>query len=255
MNGRDLREKKFLRQSFIIFLLLHILVIGVFPMLLPSPELEDEITIDIDLSETLPELNLPVPEPTSKKQMLPQLPKTFAIKNNEKLSAPDNTPLAETPSEDDLPPPAPKKYSNLIKAREALKRLALDRLRNQKQDEQRRDAAIKRKMQKALTNIANLRQSDSVRNKYRSMLRVAIKRNFVIHTHHEIKNEKIEVRLAITIDQQGKLAKLSVIKSSANRGFDDVATNAVKNSSPFPIPPKELVGEEIIIILTPLMTS
>ena len=255
MNSRDLREKKFFLHSFVLFLVLHALVLGVFPVFLPSPEIEEEITIDIDLSETLPEINPSTPEPPANKQMLPQLPKTFAIKNNEKLLAPNNTPLAQTPSEDDLPPPAPKKYSNLIKAREALKRLALDRLRSQRRDEQRRNAAIKRKMQKALTNIANLRQSDSVRNKYRSMLRVAIKQNFVIHTHHEIKNEKIEVRLAITIDQQGKLAKLSIIKSSTNRGFDDVATNAVKNSSPFPIPPKELVGEEIIIILTPLMTS
>lgn len=273
------KEKKFLKNSFILFFILHIVAIFVLPMFLPSPP-EQEITVDIDLLPSTDFSNSEPPlKPPKTMNMLPQLPKNFIVKTEQqqekkeevapKSSSP--TPQPVTPLPLATPPAAEKiaehaeekkkteiaknKESNLLKINEALKRLALEKLRSQQQKEEKLDTAIKMKMQNALTNIADLKNINTIKAKYQVALRVAIKRNFVLPDIHELKNANIKVKLEIKIDRKGSLMRIKIIESSTNKVFDIFATNTVKNSAPFPIPPRELIGKKIIIILTPMMTG
>ena len=218
--------------------------------------------------------------------MLPQLPKNFIVKTEQQKKKKEEvipeqlspTPQSVAPSPTAPPSTTPtppektaktkepviekkvaekitSKESNLIKANEALKRLALEKLRSQKQKEDKLDTAIKMKMQNAIATIADLKNIDSIKAKYQVALRVAIKRNFILPDIHELKNANIKVKIEIKIDRKGNLMRIKIINSSTNKVFDIFATNTVKNSAPFPIPPRELIGKKIIIVLTPMMTG
>ncbi|MDE3269227.1 MAG: cell envelope integrity protein TolA, partial [Pseudomonadota bacterium] len=249
-------EKKLLKFFLIFFFILHVLAIISVPLSSFLTPIEREVSFVVDV---LPETAIPAPttaEEPPATDMLPQLPKKFTVKSEQLPSLPkaateedaqDNEPSDEVAAHND--------DGNLLKAKDALKRLALERLRSQKLQETKKQRALTKQMHKALLNISSLKNSDAVRSKYQTVLRVFIRRNFILPDIHDLKNADIKVKLEIKINDKGYLSKMRIIQSSNNKIFDELAASAVKNSSPFPTPPRELIEQDIIIILTPLMTS
>lgn len=248
-------EKKLLKFFFVFFLGLHIVAILAVPLSSFLAPIEKQVSFAVDI---LPETVIPAPTNEATKpnsNMLPQLPKKFAIKSEQLTSLPKTTPDKASDNEQNDELTANSDATNLIKAKEALKRLALERLRSQKKQESKKQRALTNQMQKALLNISSIKSSDAVRAKYQTVLRVFIRRNFILPDIHDLKNANIKVKLEIKINDKGYLSKMRIIQSSNNKIFDELAASAVKNSSPFPTPPRELIEQDIIIILTPLMTS
>ncbi len=259
------RERHLLRASFVMFLVLHLAALLVIPLFKPPVPEPDEISIDIDLlPDSLALDQAPTTEPPELVNILPQLPKKFTLQKPLPLPIdPEPAPkLAEhKPAPKDKPPvedPIERtslNEENVLKVNEALQRLALEKLRSQQHKEKKRDANISSKMQKVIANVSRLKNSGTLAANYQTVLRVAIKRNFILPDIYDLKNANIKVKLEIRIDARGNLLRMRVIKSSRNRIFDDLAMAAVRNTSPFPIPPSELVDKQIIVILTPLMTG
>ncbi len=263
MNAYNKLEKHLLRGSFVLFLALHLAALLVIPLLKPVP-LPEEISIDIDL---LPDhLVLADTSSTEKPKsvnMLPQLPKKFVLQKPLPLPIDPEPAPAQTKQ-----PPKPKhkpvenisehtthREENVLKVNEALQRLALDKLRSQKRQEKKRTKALSQKMQKAITNLSKLKGRGTLLSNYQTALRIAIRRNFILPDIYDLKNANIEAKLEIRVDSRGNLLQMRLIKSSRNKIFDDLAMAAVRNSSPFPIPPAELVNKTIYVNLTPLMTG
>ena len=248
-------EKKLFKFFFIFFLALHVIAIFAVPFssfLVPA---EKELNFAVDI---LPETVVTTKTDETTKpdsSMLPQLPKKFSVKSEQLASLPKAAINSENNNEQSDEIIANNDDTNLIKAKEALKRLALERLRSQKKQETKNQRVLTKQMQKALLNISSIKSSDAVRSKYQTVLRVFIRRNFILPDIHDLKNADIKVKLEIKINDKGYLSKMRIIKSSNNKIFDELAASAVKNSSPFPTPPRELIEQDIIIILTPLMTS
>ena len=259
-------EKHLLRGSFVLFLALHLVALLVMPMFKPIP-VPDEISIDIDLlPDSVAIDHAPVAKQPEPVNILPQLPKKFTLQKPMPLPIdPEPDPeLAETkpePTQQDKPPVEetverkPTNEENVLKVNEALQRLALEKLRSQKHKETKRDAKLNKKMQKAIATLNKLKDDGTLMSNYQTALRVAIKRNFILPDIYDLRNASIEVKLEIRIDARGNLIRMRVLKSSRNKVFDDLAMAAVRNTSPFPIPPMELVDKQIIVILTPLMTG
>ena len=249
-------EQHLLRGSFALFLVLHLSALLVIPLFKPVPEPE-EISIDIDLlPDSLDLADVPVVQKPKPVNILPQLPKKFVLQkplplpiDPESAPVPDDKP-AENISERTIP-----KEENALKVNEALQRLALEKLRSQKHKEKKRDAALSHKMQKAITNLNRLKDSGALAANYQAALRIAIRRNFILPDIYDLKNANIEVKLEMRIDARGNLLHMRLVKSSRNKIFDDLAMAAVRNTSPFPIPPAELIDKTIFVNLTPLMTG
>ena len=264
MGAYNRLEKPLLRVSFVLFLALHLAALLVIPLFKPV-SVPEEISIDIDLLPDSVALDhapaAKQPEPIN---ILPQLPKKFTLQKPMPLPidpepAPElaeakPTPVDKQPVEDTIERTTPSE-ENVLKVSEALQRLALEKLRSQKHKETKRDATISNKIQKAIASINKLKDSGTLTTNYQTALRVAIKRNFILPDIYDLKNANIEVKLEIRIDARGNLLRMRVLRSSRNRVFDDLAMAAVRNTSPFPIPPMALVDKQIIVILTPLMTG
>lgn len=257
-------ERHLLRGSFVLFLTLHLAALLVIPLFRPTT-VPDEISIDIDLLPDSMVLDHALaPEQPEPANILPQLPKKFTLQKPLPLPIdPEPAPeLAEAKPVNETPPPVADTRAltrpdeeNVLKINEALQRLALEQLRAQKSKEAKRTANLSRKMQKAITSLNKLKDSGASATNYQAALRVAITRNFILPDIYDLKNANIEVKLEIRIDARGNLLHMRVLKSSRNKVFDDLAMAAVRNTAPFPLPPQELIGKQIIVIVTPLMTG
>ena len=80
----------------------------------------------------------------------------------------------------------------------------------------------------------------SLREKVRSMSqererKIASKENYI-------------TSLTITLNQEGKIVKVSLKGSSGIRELDDAAINSINKASPFPNPPKELVKDGFTVV-------
>ena len=257
-------ERHLLRGSFVLFLTLHLAALLVIPLFKPIP-VPDEISIDIDLLPDSVALDHDhVPKQPEAANILPQLPKKFTLQKPMPLPLdPEPAPeLAEAKPASETPPPVADtrvrtspNEENVLKINEALQRLALEQLRAQKNKEAKRSAKLSRKMQKATNTLNKLKERGALATNYQTALRVAITRNFILPDIYDLKNANIEVKLEIRIDARGNLLHMRILKSSRNKVFDDLAMTAVRNTAPFPLPPQELIGQQIIVIVTPLMTG
>jgi len=61
-------------------------------------------------------------------------------------------------------------------------------------------------------------------------------------------------RLDVILNSEGKLIRVSLLKGSGVKGFDDAATTAFQKASFFPHPPKGIINEDGIIVLKYLFT-
>jgi TolA protein len=200
-------------------------------------------------------------------RMLPQLPKQFAVDEAK-------TPLEKTFTEQDIKAKAEKEQAedktpgktndtseekNRLKKDDALRRLALEKLRNEnkfskKTEAPSADAARLKDDSKSLaaanTGATFGTVSASEANRYKARIQSAIRRNYSIPD--TLKFRTVEpVILAIELNQMGSLVFSKVDESSGDKYFDELAYQALKASTPLPPPPEGLVNQRILLKFSP----
>lgn len=200
-------------------------------------------------------------------RMLPQLPKQFAVEN-------EQAPRDKTFTEQDEKAGPEKKLEdaknlsrtqdeadekNRLKKDDALRRLALEKLRQESKLSKKTEApaADSTRLQddtkdaSALnTGVSQGSLSASEANRYRARLQAAIRRNYSIPETLKFKTVS-PVTLAIELSESGYLVSSKVEESSGDAYFDELALQAAKASVPLPPPPSALVNQKILFKFTP----
>ena len=199
-------------------------------------------------------------------RMLPQLPKQFAVQDAA------NAPKEKTFTELDEKAITEKSESrslsktndsaeekNRIKKEDALRRLALEKLRNEnklakKTEAPSADAARLKDPSKSIAAANSGATAGTVSaseaNRYKARLQAAVRRNYSIPDTLRFRSVR-SVVLAIELNQSGQLTFSNVEESSGDKYFDELAFDALKSSTPLPPPPEGLVNQRILLKFSP----
>jgi TonB family protein len=282
-SGTRADEDRLLMVLVGVSLVAHICVIAAsgYQWLRQKPMLSDEMAMDADLvtdftkdgpAKTVIPNSKPAPEPKATRELLPQLPKQFSIKENTKVedAVAEEKQEVKEPEKEAKPAPVEQKADtttttnenkdNQVKMLEALKRRALDRIRAEQQVAKQLEAPEKdKKLAQVAENLFGDKRNRAVgspgsRGKLKGYFGLL---NKVVHQHYnlpEVYNLKaagLEVVFEMTLNETGALLDLVEVKGSGDRVFDELTKEAIKAAAPFPAPPKELVGQPIPVRFTP----
>jgi TonB family protein len=226
----------------------------------PKPLIQ-EWSIDTDLIVDAEKAG-GAPIPPAERELLPQLPKNFTVKDPER---PDENPAEE---KKDVPPPKEEEVkkgetpndekdkvdptlknnrpdATELKMQDALKRLALERLRDEQT--KHKDDPLK-KISAELAKGQGVGRGDgpggiTAIDKYQQILKKIISRNYNLPPTYDMKTGTLTVTLGITLDGRGELRSVEILESSGDSVFDEYTIKAAKSGAPYPPPPKEIVGQ------------
>ena len=236
----------------------------------PAP-LEDEWEIAVDLSvdsdgdvgsqASLPN-SAPAEEAKVSKKLLPQLPKTFELKEKkvadegevvEKASSKKKLGADKEDSEGVTIPKKDRKAATELKKNELMKRLRMEKLRQQKKLADKRQAPksdslaeIGKNMKKA-KGKSGAGVSQGAAKRYRVSLRNRISQHYSIPQTFVPSVSNPEVVLAIVVGTHGELRSVTISQSSKDEAFDQYGIKAAKKASPFERPPVTLAGTTIYL--------
>lgn len=215
---------RFLWLSFAIHVILFFGVM-IKNVILPSREIRIENAVRVDvvaLPDKLPERPAPVVE-----EKTPPKPAPTAAPAKPEPQKPDAVSLKKDVKK------AQQEALNRLRQREALERLK----------QQAQEAPPVKK--KNLYAGNQLSQGDSITgleriafDEYLSELKQRVHNNFTIPTW--LANAPLKASVEVVIDENGKIIKMTLVKSSGNPTFDGAATSAVESSAPFPPVPERL---------------
>ena len=261
----------------------HLIVLMLNPNWFFSPphiEMEESTAVDVDFMN---DLSLKAPQetalPNSKKSedvsvpsnLLPQLPKKFEVedqkKTEEKTFAEEKDPTAEealakkvvsTPEKEEVP--KTKEDPNKVTKEDLLKRLAVEKLKQENKVDQQmkaqKNALAKLKEDLVAENAATNSGVGSVgvgairAKTYADLLRAAVKRNLFLPKTFEYDRAQLITQLSVVINAKGELVDVKLARSSGNGAYDQAAIAALQNSVPLPQPPAEIAGQAITFNLS-----
>ncbi len=207
-----------------------------------------------------------------KETLLPQLTKTFSVKEDtkpEEVVADEKEKIEEKVEEkkeaakpektEDLQIKTQNKEDNKMDQRDAAKRMAMDRLKDLNKTAKTNEAEVSTKddvANKVLQNLKSGIAGGSARGKqivdqYIGLLSRAIRSNYSLPDVYNLKGAAMQVTIVVVVSERGDLMKLGVEESSGDSAFDGMTLESVKASAPLPKPPQELVGEKIFLVFKP----
>jgi TonB family protein len=238
-------------------------------------ELDADLISDVEFAappkSALPKAE-PAPEARVPQEMLPQLTKKMAVEEEKQeeeaiseeakpVEPPKDVPKApEEVKAPDIPIKSDEDVANKIKKEDALKRLALERLRQ----EEKTAKTLEAPEDDPLARIA--RQLSTKKNlnagaaggpvtgkakRYMAMLQQAVRQNYSLPEAYNLKAANLFVLVEITVGERGDLANLAVSQPSGDPMFDELTVQSVRASTPLPKPPLELAGQPILLKFTP----
>ena len=204
--------------------------------------------------------------------LLPQITKTFSVKEDtkpedvvaeekekieEKIE--DKKEAAKPEKTEDLQIKTQNKEDNKMDQRDAAKRLAMDRLKELNKTAKTNEAEVNTKddvANKVLKNLKSGIAGGSARGKqivdqYIGMVRRAVQNNYSLPDAYNLKGAAMQVTIAIVVSERGDLMKVEIEESSGDSVFDTMTFDSVKASAPLPKPPRDLVGEKILLVFKP----
>jgi len=246
----------------------------------PIVNLEESIAVDADfMTDIKPGDPQKDALPNSKKSeelavpsnLLPQLPKKFEIEDKSKAEekpfveekdpkADDSLAKKQVSTPEQLETPKTQEDPNKVSKEDLLKRLAVERLKQQnkvdRQMKAQKDALAKLK-EEISTQPSNSNSSmggsaaGAIRAKnYADLLRAAVKRNLYLPKSFEYDRAQLITQLSVIINARGELVDVKLARSSGNGAYDQAAIAALQNSVPLPQPPAEFVGQAIMFNLS-----
>lgn len=268
--------KILLAASFIIHLLF--LVFGN-SLHLPKQDNIGEIAIETDLiseADLKPASKTIIPEakeadkPSVPSNLLPQLNKDFAIKSASKQPEglePDKEAVTqesanEKPPSKDTENSIENDSSTQLAKQEALKRLAMEKLRKEQKEkstelkahENDKLAQVKEALDKDKGISKDLGEgalSKAAGRMYANYLTRAIRKNWALPKTFQLLRSDMKASLDVSINARGALVSVKINEGSGDSTFDQYCIDAVKNSSPFKAPPQSRAGTAITINCIP----
>lgn len=271
-------EDDLLKKVLIGSLLVHIAVFAVRPMnwMKSAPPLVEEWTMDADLvsdlqlsspKDTALPKAAPAEEATVKENLLPQLTKKMAI-DDAQVDPKDPTMMDPDAKKADAKPEAKPtaavvavksdpEEQNRLKMDDALKRLALEKLKKENKVSKETKAPLNDDLARLKEDLAKNKNVNAGvvgvgqnAEKCLAMIHQAIKRNYSLPDAYNLKDAKIVVTIGIVMTETGELVKADVVKSSGDGVFDQLALKTVRDSNPLP-PCPEQAGMEILLNMHP----
>ncbi len=272
-------QDKLIRQLIIISVVVHIIALTIdrFDFSKRKMDITEEMEIQADLvtdmsvsapdKTTLPNA-IEKPEPAAPANMLPQLTKKFVIPEEEKAAdgeEPEEKKIEDAENDKNVKSDSTAKTrqdeeeKNKLKMQDALKRLALEKLRktneaeNAQADKKDALARIKEELGKdAKPNAGALGLgSANALKRYRGLVYQAVRQHYALPEAYNLKNADLAVIVEVMLNEKGELVKHEIYQSSGDKIFDELALKAVKNAAPLPPPPKDQIGEPIHLQFTP----
>ena len=221
-----MKEDKLLKSFLCISILFHVLLTWVPSMALwQSDPIEQEV-IDIDVVNWTPP---PGKKPKiDKKKALPQLPKTFKVKDTKPKTDPNQMTVKNKERQKQAKMQAKKLEAikkqalNELSKEDYIKRLQLEQVRLEKDETQKRQAW----------------------GQYQGQLRSWITTHYSIPEVYK-SQKNIQTTVELVLDKQGRILKIRLYQKSGDRTFDEIVIANLRKASPFPSPPKRLVGEPL----------
>ena len=126
---------------------------------------------------------------------------------------------------------------------------ALAKLKKEKSRLERRKEAKRKAKAEAKRKAAEAKRKQIARQKYeeseitRAMVRIErqVKRNWTRNTNH---SDGLSCTVRVQLSDGGRVTSVRVIKSSGNDLFDRSAEDAVRKSSPLPVPDDPLIFQK-----------
>ncbi|MBP9707146.1 MAG: TonB C-terminal domain-containing protein [Oligoflexales bacterium] len=223
--------------------------------------IETDLSFDTSLLPEAKETALPdvkiAEAPAVEKNILPQLPKTYSLKEQEEeikeeekivedIKKDENEsekPIIEEPKP--APAPKPPEEDNKLEELDLRKRQALEALRKQNQfadERQAQKSSALASLEKQI-NIENSDKSvssqvgDMVMNKYLAAVKSSVHRCYSLPDTYQIKRKDLEVIVEFYIDSNGSPRNLEMVKSSDDSQYDQLVLQSIENCSPLPEPP------------------
>lgn len=280
------KQEVLVKWALIASLMIHIIVLLIGNLdIWPRAEL-NEIAIDVELSVDGGDLEAPSKTviPDSKKateaavpkNILPQVTKDFSVKDSSENEASEDSladeKIEEAKEQAKVEEKQKNKEKQLLKPKEdastelsqkeALRRLALEKLRQQgkntaAQVESPEDDTLAR-ISEALKDSDAVGQGDGrgvasalMSRRYESYLQGRIRNNYQLPSNYQYKTDKANVILKMEIGRNGKLLSVEISESSGDTLLDTYCIEAVKNSAPFKAPPDELANREFLLNFQP----
>lgn len=273
----DVGEDRLVRHFVLLSVAIHGVVLIINSLnLIPHVRLDDqEWEIQADLivdSETGGPDKTQLPDAKEAEEaavpanMLPQLTKKFQIEEDTvadegatlDTNAQVSPKVQQSDDRDKLNIRTEKEEANRIKKREALRRLALEKLRKQSNSKQvqaqKENALAKLREELSLRRPKEQQGGDGAGfqiQKYRSMVQSAVRRNYALPEAYNLRNAQLAVVIAIVVNEKGDIISSKIERASGDSVFDELAFKAVKKSSPLPKPPVAQAGEWIHLKFTP----
>ncbi len=257
LKRSDISEDLLLKKVIVLTFLLH-LIIYLWLTSSASISFPDEWSMETDLASF--DLGEIKSSEESKYEvsdrMLPQLPKNFSIQDDAQKTDKDDMidPTSKEEQEQEKLKKKEQEKDNLLAKNEALKRLAIERLRQQQKNNQKDKKELIRRLQGVDFDSlggSGSGSGSSENDTYRAKLESHIKKFWVLPSGYDFQEQDIKVEISITLNGMGSMNKTQILKSSGNSVFDDFALTTLKNASPFPPPPQSLQGKSIKLIFTP----
>ena len=207
-----------------------------------------------------------------KETLLPQLTKTFSVKEDtkpEEAIADEKEKIEEKVEEkkeaavpektEDLKIKTQNKEDNKLDQRDAAKRRAMDQLKEANKTAKTNEAEVSNKDDVAFKIRENLKtgiaggsaRGKQIIDQYIGMVKRAVQSNYSIPEAYNLKGAAMQVMILVVVSERGDLMKVAVEQSSGDPVFDSATLDSVKASAPLPKPPQELVGEKFFIVFMP----
>lgn len=233
-----------------------------------AADLVTDLTVSAPDKTTLPDA-VEKDEAAARANMLPQLTKQFVVPEAEKKEDEDGEESADNKPKEDAKVADPKEMqvktrqdadeANKMKMQDALKRLALEQLRKQNEAQtnqaEKKDALARIKDDLAKDNKINSGVVGSgigtTANRYKAMLQQAVRRHYALPEAYNLKDANLLVIVSIVLNERGNVTKQDIYQSSGDKVFDELAFKAVQNAAPFPPPPPDQAGQEILLQFSP----
>jgi TonB family protein len=202
-------------------------------------------------------------------KMLPQIPKNFTIQDLPKPqeeTVPDaqvkEQPKPEVKKEEPPPEtlPKPEDATNSLAMKDALKRLAMEKLRREQEKTVKETEAPK---DEALAKLRSELDAKGIGgglgggagkaklSKCAALIEKALRRAYALPDAYNFTNSDLRVGLTIVLAENGAVMSLKVAQASGDNVFDELAMRVLREAAPYPTECKEAAGRDITVNFSP----
>lgn len=237
---------------------------------IPVTDWQIEASLSFDnLSSQTDESALPrakeAKEMAVEETILPQLPKTFSVdeaKKPEKGLNPENIEAGSDNIKNDSEITSEQKDdpSNKIQMDDAIKRLALEKLRLDQKFAKTRQAEKNDPLAKLRSKLKNSDQSkvegsaglgSDALSAYQKKVKSHLRPLWKLPEGYSFRNSEIIVSIAVILDGAGHVLQAKIAEPSGDDVFDQETLKIINAGSPYPTPPEEQIGKTMLVRFTP----